>query len=165
MRTLKCYSVTFAVMLSVPANADTVPSSCAGFTPGASTLDVDTYYAVRAADIVAAGMKGNVEALKNWVSSGANYEIWNGDATFASRQRGVTGSLEMAKALKATRFQSVAAIPSPVTISPIKCTWKTTVLFRDGEINKGVLMDLDFADGLLVQAKGKTVFIFEGVIQ
>jgi hypothetical protein len=32
-------------------------------------------------------------------------------------------------------------------------------------MDKGVQMDLDFVDGLLVQAKGKAVFISEGDFQ
>jgi DNA-binding transcriptional LysR family regulator len=95
----------------------------------------------------------------------ARLEVTTGDQVLASRQRGVIAAIEMARTMNSSHFQSAAAIPGPVSISPIKCTWSTNVLFRADQPDKGTLMNLEFVDGLLVRATGKTVFIAEGNVR
>jgi hypothetical protein len=167
MQSFNCLAVTLAMGLAVPAYADVTPTSCAGFEPDSSALDVDTFYAKRAVSIVDAGSKGDRDVLQTLVAPTASYEIWRGDATIASRRRGAAGVVEMAAALRANRFQFVIPMPGPVTISPTphECAWSTSVLFRGGQPSEGVLLRFDFVDGKLVRGTGKTVSISEGDVR
>ena len=64
--------------------------------------------------------------------------------------------------LKAVSFQTYTVNTGPITVTPLKCTWSVTLLFRTSDPARGVSMKFDFADGLLIKARGDQVELTEG---
>ena len=163
MRTLILALATL-VTLVAPAKASAKATSCAGFLERSSPIDVNRFYATRAIDIVRAGLDGDKKSLDVLVSPIARFELWRGD-TGTGRQGGVAGAIEMARNLAPTRFQTVSDRPGPISISPVKCEWTTFLLLRTQQPNTGINVRFKFVDGLLLEAVGHEVDLYEGDVR
>lgn len=71
----------------------------------------------------------------------------------------------MARSLAATRFQTMKDLPGPNSISASNCEWSTIVLFRTHQPDKGINVTFQFTDGVLVEAEGHEVALYEGDVR
>ena len=141
-------------------------ATCHGFVDGkVYPPDVDRFYAMRAINIVRAGLANDQPTLSDLVLQEAKFEIWRGDYATSARQAGSGGLMEMVADLKPTGFQFATVRPGPISVEPSKCIWDVTILFRTEEQETGVTMEFDFLDGWLVRASGREVEITEGDIR
>jgi hypothetical protein len=147
-----------------PAKASNINPSCAGFLAGSSPLDVNRFYADRAVSIVRAGLDGDNKTLGALVSPIAKFALWRGDNAIG-RQVGVAGAIEMARSLAGTRFQTMTNRPGPISISAVKCEWSAIVLFRARQPETSMNVTFKFVDGLLIEAEGHEVDLYEGDVR
>lgn len=147
-----------------PEQAIARPLSCPGFPEetGSSPNEIDSFYAVRAAAIVRAGLASDMATLGIFVSPKARFATWRRDYSTGGRQIGAAGATEWAQDMAPSRFESLIDQPGPISITPLKCERTTTLLFRTRAAGKGVNVTFEFRDGLLVQATGHEVLLLEG---
>jgi hypothetical protein len=157
-------SAVVGITWVAPAKANNIKASCAGFLEESSLVDVNRFYADRVVSIVRAGLDGDKQALGALVSPIAKFAIWRGDNGLG-RQVGVAGAIEMARSLAGTRFQTMTNRPGPISISAKKCEWSAIVLFHTRKPETGFNVTFKFVDGLLVEAEGHEVDIYEGDVR
>ena len=164
MKLFSLVSAALGIAWVAPAKASNIKASCAGFLQGSSPVDVNRFYADRAVSIVRAGLDGDTKALGALVSPIAKFVIWRGD-NGTGRQVGTAGVIELARSLAGTRFQTMTSRPGPISISAAKCEWSAIVLFRTRKPETGINVTFKFVDGVLVEAEGHEVDLYEGDVR
>lgn len=138
---------------------------CPGFEGGSPTpREIEQFYATRAIDIVRAATSGDVKKLEGMVAPAATFVVWRGDYTSSARDRGVKGAVELARDIKARRFQLSSIETGPLVITQSLCNHDVTILFESAEEFRGAVIKFSFNDGILVEATGNGVYLFEGDI-
>lgn len=142
-------------------------ASCPGFVEGKGTVpaEVDRFYANRAVSIVRAGLDADEAALGALVSPDATFETWRGDYTSGSRQGGATGAVIWSRDLNSTNFETLIDRRGLISVTPLKCEWSATVLFRTQQAETGVRATFKFVDGMLIQTVGHEVVLIEGKVR
>jgi hypothetical protein len=152
-------------VLASPVRANATSMACPGFEEGGSgTEAVNQFYAMRAMDILIAGLLSKREALDQFVATDAKFTIWDADSDSCCRGQGPNAAIAFAHQLQATRYQFWSDW-SMLSVRPtLKCEWSVAVIFTTNDRNSSVIMDYKFEDGRLVSAKGHRVHVVQGQI-
>lgn len=149
---------------SVNASADDLKlSRCA--PAGSSSTDVDQFYGKRVITILAAALQGNSASLATLVDPTASFSVWDGDSGFKSRQVGVPGVIQFAKAFRPSQFRATSYHSGPIAYTSAVCKWTSTVLLQSGNPREGIIVKFDFIDGLLTKSSGQAVTLTEGDVR
>ena len=150
------------LVLAVPAEAQS--TSCPGVRHGAPRGEIERYFALRAVQIMQAGIAGDTARLRTMVSPQATFAIWRGDAG-GGRLKGADGVIEMVRQLQPRGYQFTAGFDGPIAVTRFSCSAQADVLVRvEGDL-PGVAMKFTFEDDILVSVTGSYVNLVEGSFQ
>lgn len=135
---------------------------CPGFEGGPThPSQVARFYTMRTIEILQAARSGNTGTLRDLISPTAEFSVWHGDYG-GSMKPGIEGASQLARHIKARRFQVSVNEVGPFAVSEGLCVQELTILFTGDDEERGTTVKFSFKDGILTGARGQGVDLIEG---